>query len=170
MEELVAIARIVRTRGLKGEVVGEVLTDFPERFEALDTVIGVGPNSERAELIIETSWFQSGRIILKFRGYDTIDKGEELRNWEVCVPESEVVDLESGEYFDWQLEGCVVEDLRGETIVELRKLLRTGGPEILVVAGPVKEYLIPFSESICVDVDIDKKVIRIDPPEGLLEF
>ena len=35
MEELIAIARIVKTRGIKGEVVAELLTDFPERFEGL---------------------------------------------------------------------------------------------------------------------------------------
>ena len=170
MEELVAVARIVRPRGLKGEVVAEILTDFPERFESLDTVTSVSPDGERSDLIIENFWFQNDRIILKFAGYDTVERGEELRNIEICVPESEAVELETGEYFDWQLEGCIVEDLKGEKIGEVRELMRTGGTEILVVAGPGKEYLIPFAESICVEVDIDKKIIRIDPPEGLLEF
>jgi ribosomal 30S subunit maturation factor RimM len=48
--------------------------------------------------------------------------------------------------------------------------MRTGGTEILVVKGSGKEYLIPFAETICTEVDIAKKVIRVDPPEGLLEF
>ena len=66
MEELVAIARIVRPRGLKGEVVAEVLTDFPERFELLQTVSAVRPTGETFELKIEKFWFQSGRVVLKF--------------------------------------------------------------------------------------------------------
>ncbi len=41
MNELVAIANIVRTRGLRGELVADILTDFPERFALLDTVTGV---------------------------------------------------------------------------------------------------------------------------------
>lgn len=170
MEELVAIARIVRTRGLKGEVVAEILSDFPQRFESLETVTAVSPDGKRSELIIEKFWFQNDRIILKFAGYDTVERGEELRHREICVPESETVELETGEFFDWQLEGCVVEDLNGEKVGEVRELMRTGGTEILVVTGPAKEFLIPFAESICVEVDIDKKIIRIDPPEGLLEF
>ncbi len=170
MDELVAIARIVRSRGLKGEVVAEMLTDFPERFEDLETVTALTPTGERQELIIETFWFQKDRVILKFEGYDTIERGDELRNFEICVPESEAVELETDEYFDWQLEGCMVEDTAGQTIGEVRELMRTGGTEVLVVDGDTKEYLIPFAESICIEVDIDNKRIKIDPPEGLLEF
>ncbi len=170
MDELVAVAKIVRSRGLKGEVVAEILTDFPERFENLDSVTALSPGGERQELIIEKFWFQKDRVVLKFAGYDTIEHGDELRNFEICVPESEAVDLESDEFFDWQLEGCIVENLGGERIGEVRELMRTGGTELLVVAGQSKEYLIPFAESICIEVDIDNKRIKIDPPDGLLEF
>ena len=48
--------------------------------------------------------------------------------------------------------------------------MRTGGTELLIVEGETKEYLIPFAEAICVEVDIENELIRIDPPEGLLEF
>ncbi len=170
MDELVAIANIVRTRGLKGEVVAEILTDFPERFELLDKVTAVRETGERLELKIENFWFQNGRVILKFANYDSIESGETLRNVEICVPESEAVDLETDEYFDWQLAGCNVETIEGLQIGEVRELMRTGGTELLVVAGKTKEYLIPFAEAICVEVDIGNKLIKIDPPEGLLEF
>ena len=168
--ELVAVARIVRTRGLKGEVVAEILTDFLERFELLNTVTAVRESGERLELKIEKFWFQNGRVILKFAGFDTIESGETLRNVEICVPESDAVELEEDEYFDWQLAGCKVETISGETIGEVRELMRTGGTELLVVAGDAKEYLIPFANAICVEVDIENKLIRVDPPEGLLEF
>lgn len=170
MEDLVAIANIVRTRGLKGEVVADMLTDFPERFESLVDVIGVRENGERLELKIEKFWFQNDRVILKFVGFDTIESGETLRNVEICVPESDVVELDEDEYFDWELAGCKVETIEGTEIGEVRELMRTGGTELLVVAGGSKEYLIPFAETICVKVDIENKLIRIDPPEGLLEF
>ena len=170
MDELVAIARIVRPRGLKGEVVAEVLTDFPERFQGLERVAALSPAGERAELTIEDHWFQKDRMVLKFAGFTTVEQAEELRNLEICIPESEAVELESGEYFDWQIEGCLVELESGETIGTVRELMRTGGTELLVVSGGSKEYLIPFAESICLNVDIDSKRITIDPPEGLLEF
>jgi 16S rRNA processing protein RimM len=171
MEDLVVIARIVKTRGLRGEVVADLLTDFPERFEGLEDVIlrpldGAG----RRELKIEKFWFQKGRVILKFAGLDTIEEAEKLRDRDVCVPEEDAVELEDDEFFDWQLEGCRVETIGGNAIGEVTEVMRTGGTEILVVAGDGKEYLVPFAETICTEVDIENKIIRVDPPEGLLDF
>ncbi len=168
--ELVAIANIVRTRGLKGEVVADLLTDFPERFESLETVTAVREGCERFELKIEKYWFQNGRVILKFAGFDSIESGETLRNVEICVPEAEAVVLDEGEYFDWQLAGCRVELISGDVIGVVRELMRTGGTELLVVEGDTKEYLIPFANAICVHVDVENKVIRVDPPDGLLDL
>lgn len=170
MEELVAVAKIVRTRALKGEVVAEILTDFPERFEMLETVTAVRQTGERSELTIENFWFHNGRVILKFAGYDSVESGETLRDTEICVPESEVVALQDGEYFDWELAGCRVVTVGGEPIGEVREVMRTGGTELLVVDGETKEHLIPFAEAICIEVDIENKVVKVDPPEGLLEF
>ena len=170
MQGLVAIARIVKTRGLRGEVVADLLTDFPARFEGLENVTAVSVNGERRELIIENFWFQKDRIVLKFNGIDSIEEAEMLREAEICVDESEAVDLDEGEYFDWQVEGCEVETVEGERLGTIREVMRTGGTEILVVDGAEKEVMIPFAESICVEVDVERKRIVVDPPEGLLDF
>ncbi len=170
MEELVAIARIVKPRGLRGELFAELLTDFPKRFEDLETVTAVMPDESRFELKIEEHWFQSGRIVLKFAGYDSIELGETLRNAEICIPQSAAVELDADEYFDWELVGCKVETIEGKTVGTVRELMRTGGTEILVIDGQEKETLIPFAAAICPKVDIENKLIQIDPPKGLLDF
>jgi len=170
MEELVAVAKIVKSRGLRGELVADVLTDFPERFKALETVIALLPDGARRELKIENFWFQKGRIVFKFAGFDSIEEAETLRNAEVCIPESEAVELEEDEFFDWELEDCEVKTVEGLRLGRVRELMRTGGTEILVVEGDEKEYLIPFAESICTEIDVENKLIKIDAPEGLLEF
>lgn len=169
-EELVAVAKIVKSRGLRGELVADILTDFPERFEGLENVVGLLPNGESRELKIENFWFQKGRIIFKFKGFDSIETAETLRNAEICVTEAEVVELDEDEFFDWELEDCEVETVEGEKIGRVKELMRTGGTEILIVEGAEKEYLIPFAETICTEVDVENKLIKIDAPEGLLEF
>ena len=168
--ELVSIARIVRTRGLRGEVVADLLTDFPERFDGLEEVIALLPTGEKRELKIEKFWFQKGRVILKFHGFDSIESAEDLRDAEVCVPESEAVELDDGEFFDWELEGCEVETVGGEKLGTVREIMRTGGTEVLLIDGAERELMIPFAESICVEVDVKAKRIVVDPPDGLLEF
>lgn len=169
MDDLVAIARIVKPRGLKGEVAADILTDFPERFKGLDEVIAVMPDATRRELKIEDRWFQKDRIVLKFVDHDSIEVAETLRGAEICVAEDHAVELQTDEYYDWQLAGCKVETIDGSTIGTVRDLMRTGGTEVLVVDGD-KDYLIPFATTICVEVDVENKLIRIDPPDGLLEF
>lgn len=168
-EDLVAIAKLAKARGLRGEIVGDVLTDFPERFERLTRVFAVC-GGKISELEIERFWFQKNRIVFKFVGFDTIEAAETLRDCEICVSEIEAVELDADEYFDWQLEGCTVETIAGEPLGTVKELLRTGGAEVLVVAGAEKEYLIPFARAICTDVDVENKLIKVDAPEGLLEF
>lgn len=169
-DELVAIARILRPRGLKGEVVAEILSDFPERFKGLENVTALMPDHSRAKLKIEEHWFQKNRVILKFRHYDSVETAEDLRDAEICVSEAEAVSLEADEYFDWQLIDCNVVTVEGETIGTVSGVMRTGGTEILEIKGEGRDFLIPFAESICIEVDILNKLIRIDPPEGLLDF
>lgn len=169
MDDLVAIARIVKPRGLKGEVAADILTDFPERFEGLDKVIAVMPDATRRELKIEDQWFQKDRIVLKFVDHDSIEVAETLRGAEICVAEDHAVELQTDEYYDWQLAGCKVETIDGLTIGTVRELMRTGGTEVLVVDG-AKDYLIPFAATICVEVDVENKRIVVDPPAGLLDF
>ena len=169
-EDLVAVARVVKPRGLRGELVAEMLTDFPERFEGLRSITAVKPDGERLDLKIEEHWFQQGRIVLKFAGYDSVETAEDLRNAEICIAEHEAVDLETDEFYDWQLVGCNVETIDGTPVGTVTGMMRTGPSELLVVSGEGKEHLIPFVAAICVEVDINAKLIKIDPPEGLLEF
>ncbi len=138
--DLVAIARIAKPRGLRGEVSADILTDFPERFEDLETVIALLPDGERRELKIENFRFHQSRILLKFVGIDSIEAAEELRDAEICIPETEAVALEEDEFYDWELVDCKVETIEGETIGVVKELMRTGGTELLVVAGAKKNF------------------------------
>ena len=172
-DDLVAVARAVRTRGLRGEVVAELLTDFPERFENLERLIAVAPDGERQVLLLEEHWFQQRRIVLKFAGYDSIESASTLVGSEFAVPEAERVELPEDAFYDWELDGCRVETILGENIGRVREVMRTGGGvEVLVVENEQarREHLIPLAETICVEINIEDKLIRIDAPEGLLEF
>jgi 16S rRNA processing protein RimM len=168
--ELVVIARAVKARGLRGEIVAELLTDFPERFEVVEELILVSPRGERTTKQLEEYWFQNDRVVLKLAGYDDVEAAKQLVGFEFAVPESERVPLPADHYYDWELEGCTVK-VGAETIGAVKSVLRTGGTEILVVAGESgKERLIPFADSIVVGVDPKEKTILVDPPEGLLDL
>jgi 16S rRNA processing protein RimM len=168
--ELVIIARAVKPRGLKGEIVAELLTDFPERFEDVDELVLVSPSGERRTKRLEDYWFQNDRVVLKLSGYDDVDAAKELVGVEFAVPESERVPLPADHYYDWELEGCTVK-VGDDSIGQVKSVLKTGGAVILVVTGNCgKELLIPLADSIVVEVDPARKTIVVDPPEGLLDL
>ena len=170
-DDLIIIARAVRTRGLKGELVADVLTDFPERFEQVSELTGVASNGERKLLKLESYWFQKDRVVLKFAGYDTIETAEALVGYEFGLPEAERVQLPEGEFYDWELEGCSVVTVAGEKVGTVKQVMRTGGVDLLVVQGDKqRNSLIPMVKSITVEISTNKKSIVIDPPEGLLEL
>jgi 16S rRNA processing protein RimM len=169
--DLIIVARAVRTRGLKGELVADLLTDFPERFENVTRLLGVAPGGEREEFELEEYWFQNERVILKFEDYDTVETANRLVGFEFGLPEAEQVQLPSDEFYEWQLAGCSVEDAQGSVIGTVRAVMRTGGVELLVVDdGQDHEHLIPMAREIVVKVDIPGRKILIDPPEGLLDL
>jgi 16S rRNA processing protein RimM len=168
--DLVVIARAVRPRGLKGEIVAELLTDFPERFESLEELVLVSPGGERKTGYLESFWFQNNRVVLKLAGYDNVEAAKELVGFEFAVPESERVPLPTDHYYDWELEGCTVK-VGSESIGKVNSVLRTGGAEILVIADDNgRERLIPLADSIVIDIDAAGKTIVVDPPEGLLDL
>lgn len=171
-DSLIVVARAVKTRGLKGELVAELLTDFPDRFADIRSLIAVSPKGERGLVKLENFWFHQGRVVLKLEGVDSIEAAKELVNCDFAVPEAERVELPEGHFYDWELEGCTVESSDGAKIGTVSGIVRVGGDiEMLAVADSAGHtHLIPMVESIVVDIDIAGRKVRIDPPEGLLEL
>ena len=170
-DDLVVVARVARTRGLRGEVIADLLTDFPERFDDLETLIAVAPDGGQRSLQIEEHWFQGRRIVFKFAGYDSIEAAKEFAGLELAVPATKRVELAEGQFYEWELKGCRVESVDGEFIGSVTEVMRTGGVEVLVVENDSgREFLIPMAQEICVGIDLEMRLIRIDPPPGLLEL
>ena len=169
--ELVTVARVARPRGVRGEVACDLLTDFPERFDGLEELIAVFPGGRRERLTLEGHWLHGDRVVLKLAGFDSPEASAALAGCMLAVPESEAVELEEGEFYDWQLEGCRVETIEGVSVGTVREVLHTGGeaPVLIIRDEDERENLVPLAESICVEIDVSAKLIRVDAPEGLLE-
>ena len=170
-DDLIIVARAVRTRGLKGELIADVLTDFPERFEQVSQLTGVSTSGERKNFELENHWFQNDRIVLKFAGYDSIESAAALVGYEFGLPLTERVELAKDEFYDWELEGCLVESALGLLLGKVREVMRTGGVELLVIENDERgEVFVPMVASIVKEIDVSGKKILIDPPEGLLDL
>jgi 16S rRNA processing protein RimM len=169
-EELITIARIARPQGVRGEVIAELLTDFPERFARPGTIRVVRPDGEMRSLQLERGRLHQGRIVLKFAGYDRIEEAEELRAARVVIERRETAKLPENNWYEFELVDCVVITITGTEIGRVIRVENYGAAPLLVVSGEQREYLIPLALGICREIDPARKRIVIDPPEGLLEL
>lgn len=169
-EQLISIARIARPQGIRGEVIADILTDFPARFADLDEVILLRDGKVFGMLNLEQYRFHKGRVLLKFAGYDDPDKADELRGTSLVIHRDELVELEEDEYFLFDLEGCEVVTIEGQALGTVAKVEDFGAAPLLVVRNQAKEFLIPLTREICPDVDTDNKKIVVNPPIGLLDL
>jgi 16S rRNA processing protein RimM len=166
----IVIARIARTRGNRGEVLADLYTDFPDRFNVLEDVWLEFPDGRRSRVAIEDTWEHKGRRVLKFSGIDNIGAAEAFVGCWVQIPAEQAVKLPEGTYFDHDLIGCSVQDTRGNKLGVVHEVLRIAGNSQFVVKGSGREYLIPAVDSICTRISIAEKQILIDPPEGLMDL
>jgi 16S rRNA processing protein RimM len=163
----VTVARLGKTRGIRGEITALPLSDRPERYQELGRVYlhGTGAPLPRQ---VEHTWFHNGTLIFKFQGVDTMSDAELLVGMEVRIPIAERTPLEPGEFFQSDLVGCEVVDRKsGERLGLVEAWQDGGGSGLLVVEGGL---LIPFARSICVEIDVQARRIAVDLPEGLREL
>ena len=169
----IAIARIARTRGNRGEVLADPYTDNPARFDDLDEVwleFDDGRRQSRIAKKLEDAWEHKGRKVLKLEGIDTISDAEAWVGCWVMIPAEHTVKLPEGTYFNHDLVGCAVSSIDGTLIGTVKSILDISNNAQLIVRGSGREFLIPAVKSICVEVSIPDKRIIIDPPEGLLDL
>lgn len=176
------LARLVRPQGRRGELTAEILTDFPERFHQRRRLYLIPPErvgSRPREVELENFWFLRSRIVLKFRGIDSINEAEAIRGYTVAIPSEERAPLEPGSVYAGDLIGCHVIDLNHSSIdvgevVDLDRV-STPGTELLVIhrrgfSGPQREILVPLVREYLVRMDPGQRRVEMRLPDGLLEI
>ena len=184
----VSLAHLLRPQGRKGEILAELFTDFPERFEDRTRVFlakpdFIGTETEARAISVTSHWLpvgrNHGRIVLGFEGIDSINKAEELVGLEVYIPATERVELEEDAEYISDLIGCVVYD-NGEavgTVTDVEfpttpdgtRRLEEAAPLLLVSTDAGDEVLIPYVQSFLLELLPEQKRINMSLPIGLVD-
>lgn len=127
-------------------------------------------DGSRRALKIEELWPHKGMLVLKFAGIDSISDAETLMRSELQVPREERAELETGWNYVSDLIGCTVFD--GEREVGIVRHLTFGAGEapLLIVQAGAKQHEIPYAEAYVKKLDLERKQIWMQLPEGLLEL
>ena len=167
-DDLVAIGRVVKPQGRKGEVLVQPLSDRPERFPGLRAAFVSAPGGGSRAVTVTSCWPHKGRFVLKLEGVDSIDEAEAYRGLELRIGEEELAVLPEGSYYHHQLKGLRVEDEQGKSLGVAADLLETGADSpVVVVRGDKGELLIPLAESFVRRVDLEGGRMVVAVPETL---
>jgi 16S rRNA processing protein RimM len=173
----VLLAHIVRPQGRHGEVLADILTDFPERFAQRKRLFLRPPSGGRVDVMreakVDSHWLHKGRVVLKFSRVDSIAEAENLRGFDVVIPREERIPLEGDAVYVSDLVGVRVIDVSRGGATEAGEITDVEpegtGPAMLVVRTPAgEELLIPFVRAYLRKMDIEAKRLEMDLPQGLL--
>ncbi|MBK5291046.1 MAG: 16S rRNA processing protein RimM [Acidobacteriia bacterium] len=174
----VTLGRVMRSRGLAGEVIVTAFGVGLDVFTGLQksgrkpTLFGASLQPAGVSLALEKAWLHQDRLILKFAGISSITEAEQLQGAEIRLLQSELAPPEAGEYYLKDLLGLrVVDCARQEEVGRVAGWRDTGGQHLLEVkTASGVEILVPFVKSICVEIDVAGGKILADLPEGLREL
>ena len=162
------VARIARPHGLRGEVILNPETDFPdERFQPGNRLL-VQRAGRIEALVVRSVFFHRTRPVVGFDSIESIEDAEPLVGMELRIAPAEMAPLPPGVYYHLDLVGCRVESAEGDAVGVVSAVEGSGAASRLVVETPRGEELIPLAEAVCRVIDPAAKRIVIAAPDGLL--
>jgi 16S rRNA processing protein RimM len=183
------LAHLLRPQGRKGEVLAELLTDFPDRFDGGARMFLAkpgfsGPQETAREIAVVSHWLpvgrNHGRIVLTLAGIDSIEKAEELAGLDVLVPADERVELDDDTEYVSDLVDCAVYDgdalvgtvtgVEFPTTADGARRLTDAAPLLTVETEAGDEVLIPYVQTFLVAVSTESRRIDMKLPEGLVDL
>ncbi len=160
-----AVGRVLRPHGVRGEVRVQLLTDHPERLSRYRILyLGRTPRP----YTLEGVRLHKGAALIKLANCDDRNAAEELRGQLVQIPIAEAVPLGEGEYYHFQVVGVEVLTDQGESLGRVAEVLDTGANDVFVVRGPRGEVLIPAIEDVVLELDLEARRMVVTILPGLL--
>lgn len=168
MESLLEVGQIVNTYGIKGFVKVVPLVDNNNQFKSFKTLYIQDKKGITSELNIEEVKFSKNLVLLKFKGIETIEQAEELRNYYLQAKRSDIK-LEKGAYFIVDLIGLDVYTEEGALLGKLKEVLQPGANDVYVVENEAKkQILLPVIPDVVKNIDIEGKKIIVKLMAGLI--
>jgi 16S rRNA processing protein RimM len=166
---MVLVGRVARPHGIRGDVVVNSETDFADARFAVGAWLWTRVAGVVGQVKVARAALGGKRPIVGFEGVSDVSDAERLAGAELRVPEEALAKLEPGAYYLHQLVGCRVETSQGAPVGEVVRVEGGTGASLLAVAGPTGEVLIPLAVSLCPTIDVERRLVVVDAPEGLLE-
>lgn len=164
--DFLAVGKLRRPHGLRGEILMDVLTDFPERL--IDGMILYVGEGHRPLRMLHQRAYRNARIVA-FEGYESPEEVGEFRNQYVFIPTADIPLLPEGEYYHHQILGLQVVSETGESLGKIVEILETGANDVYVVRREnATDILLPAIDPVIIAIDLDRGEMRVKLLPGLV--
>ena len=168
MKKRLEVGQIVNTFGIKGFVKVKPWVNDIERFDDLKKVY-VKIKKEEKELEIEEVKYHKDMVLIKFKGIETVEQAETLRNSYLEINREDAIPLEEGTYFIADLLESDVYTDEGELLGKLEDIYNSGSKDIYVVKNELgKTILLPGIPEVIKEVNIEESKIIVHLLKGLV--
>ena len=168
-EALLDVGVVVGTHGLRGDIKVRLRSGDPELLQNIAQVHLALPRGDLLKLRIIRQAAHKNQILLRFAEYESINLVEPLVGGQLLLRQDQLPDLEDDEYYWSQLDGLQVVDVTRGELGSLVDLFSSSAHDIYVVRGEFGEVLIPAVKQFVQDIDLERRIMRVDLPDGLIQ-
>jgi len=160
------VGKLRHSHGLRGEILMEVITDFPERIRQGKTLL-VGESYQ--PMRVTSRRVHGENLLLAFEGINSAEEVGRIRNQWVYVTANDRPSLSEGEYYHHQLIGLQVTSEDGLELGKITGILETGANDVYIIRSESgNEVLLPAIHSVILNIDLDKGQMLVHLLPGLL--
>ena len=157
----VALGFLRRSHGIHGEMVMDILTDFPERLRP-NRPVYLG--EEHAPHRLGTVRLANKVMLVSIKGFTNPEEAARFRNTYVYVRAEALPALPEDAYYYHELIGIAVMDENGNPLGELVDIIETGANDVYVVRNETgAELLFPAIADVVLKVDIERQEMTVRP-------
>lgn len=168
-EGLLVVGRIIRPHGIRGAVIVEAESDWPDRFSAGSSLLLETAPGRYDRVVVESTSTHKGRLLMSLRGVTDRNSAGGLKGRNLFIHACDAAPLEDGEYWAHELVGMSVADKDGRELGKVTDVICRAAQDLLVlVDGAGVEFQIPFVEEFVREVDAGRKVITVKVIEGMV--
>ena len=164
----ILVGYVRRAHGINGAVVVRPLTDDPEHrwVPGAEFVSDAVPAVEFT--VVEAIPYRDD-LLVRFVEVADRTTAEALRGTSFTIDAEDRRDLDDGEFWVEDLVGCGVVDQDGESIGVIESVEFGAAQDRLAVRTEAGRFEVPFVDAIVPEVDLERGIVVVTPPEGLFE-
>jgi 16S rRNA processing protein RimM len=170
-KHLLLIGKIIGAHGVNGAVKVFSYAESMSRYAA-----GISlhlKDAEAGQRTVKIKWAKPHArvVLLSLEGITNRDQAETLSGAELFINRELLEEPDAGMFYWSDIIGLSVFDMADDYIGRVTSIIQTGSNDVYVVkcpeSGNRKEVLVPALAWVVKEIDLNKKIMRIDLPEGL---